>query len=411
MSDVSERYFEPASDGGDTAAPPDPPVATVRGINAAERAPADNWQPGRRLIARRVADVPAEQVSWLWPGWLPLGKLAILDGDPGQGKSTVSLELAARVSAGRGMPDGTPVDSPAGVVILSAEDGVGDTIRPRLEAAGADLDRIYAVEAAVAPGGEETLPTLPLDAADVGRLVAEVEARLVIVDPLMAYLDGRTNSHRDHDIRRALVPLAQVAQVYGCTVLVIRHLNKAQGGRAVHRGGGSIGIIGAARVGLLAGQHPADENLRVLAVAKSNLAKTPTSLAYTLIEDTEHGCARVQWLGPTDVHADDLVAAHDPEERSALEEACDFLRVELANGPRSASEIQEAARRTGIAERTLKRAKAKLGVVSDKAEGVLGGQWFWRLPAEGGQEGQPTEGTELGPLGPLPGLEPHEEAA
>jgi hypothetical protein len=332
----------------------------------------------RRLVVQRVGDVPAERVGWLWPRWLPAGKLAVLDGDPGQGKSTVSLDIAARVSTGAAMPDGASVEAAAGVVILSAEDGIGDTIRPRLEAAGADLDRIHAVQA-VLNDGEALLPTLPYDARLVGDLVEIVQAGLVIVDPLMAYLDGATNSHRDHDIRRALAPLAQVAEDRGCTILVVRHLNKAPGGRAVHRGGGSIGIIGAARIGLLAGQHPSDDDLRVLAVAKSNLAAIPSPIAYRLAEDHELGCARVEWRGSVDLHADDLVAHHDPQERSALDEAVEFLRVELADGPRAASEIMSEAKRTGIAERTLARAKSALQVRSDKAEGVLGGHWYWHL--------------------------------
>jgi hypothetical protein len=361
---------------------------------------------GRRLVVQRVGDVPAERVGWLWPRWLPLGKLAVLDGDPGQGKSTVSLEIAARISRGGTMPDGVGIEAPAGVVILSAEDGVGDTIRPRLEAAGADLDRIHAVQAVVSDG-EALLPTLPLDAGLLGDVVAEVDAGLVIVDPLMAYLDGATNSHRDHDVRRALVPLAQVAEQQGCTVLVIRHLNKMQGGRAVHRGGGSIGIIGAARVGLLAGQHPTDDGLRVLAVAKSNLAALPSPLAYRLSEDQDRGCARVEWVGPVELRADDLVAHYDPQESSALEEAVAFLRVELAQGPRPAREIEAAAAQASISESTLKRAKPIAPVVSKK----VGDRWLWHLEGQEGQGGQGSCTGDLDPLGPLPGLEQGREAA
>jgi hypothetical protein len=219
----------------------------------------------------------------------------------------------------------------------------------------------------------------------------------------MAYLDGATNSHRDHDVRRAMVPLVQLADQYGCTVLVIRHLNKMQGGRAVHRGDGSIGIIGAARTGLLAGQHPTDDGLRVLAVAKSNLAFLPGPIAYRLSEDDDLGCARVEWLGQVDLQADDLVAPYDPRDRSAMEEAVAFLRVELADGPRPAREVEAAAAQASISESTLKRAKPIAPVVSRK----VGDRWLWHLISQEDQEGQASQPPGLGPLdplGPLPGL-------
>jgi len=203
----------------------------------------------------------------------------------------------------------------------------------------------------------------------------------------------------DHDVRRALVPLVQLADRYGCTVLVIRHLNKTQGGRAVHRGGGSIGIIGAARAGLLAGPHPTDDGLRVLAVAKCNLAALPTPIGYRLSEDHDHGCARVGWLGPVDLHADDLVAHCDPQERSAVDEAVVFLRVELADGPRPAREIEAAAEQASISESTLKRAKPIAQVTSKK----VGDRWLWHLVEQEGREDQGSKTGHLDPLGPLPG--------
>ena len=212
------------------------------------------WQPPERL-GIRLDTVTPEHVSWLWPGRLPLGKVSLLDGDPGLGKSTVTLDIAARVSQGWAMPDGTGEGEPAGVVIVSAEDGLADTIVPRLVAAGADLSRIVALDKV--PDDEGGHPfVIPDDMPFLERAIADAGARLVIIDPLMAFLSGSTNSHRDQDVRRALARVHDIAERAGAVLWVVRHLNKTTGGPAVYRGGGSIGIIGAARSGLLGGARP-----------------------------------------------------------------------------------------------------------------------------------------------------------
>ncbi len=199
-----------------------------------------------------------QRVEWLWPARIPLGKLTIIDGDPGLGKSVLTLELAARVSRGMAMPDSEPGEDrePAGVVVLSAEDGIEDTIVPRLDAAGADRSRILALNLVTDTEGGKRLPTFPGDADYVRAAVGRVQGRLVIIDPLTAYLSGYVNAHKDSDCRRALWPLAQLADDTGVAVVVVRHLNKATGGNPLYRGGGSIGIIGAARSGLLVAPTP-----------------------------------------------------------------------------------------------------------------------------------------------------------
>jgi hypothetical protein len=198
-------------------------------------------------IGRLLSGVEPEKVTWLWPSWLALGKLALMDGDPGLGKSAMTLDLAARVSVGKVFPDGAECE-PAGVVLLSAEDGLADTIRPRLDAAGADTSKILSLATVPDKDGHDRLLSIPEDLALIEKGIGRVGARLVVVDPLMAFLSNDTNSHRDQDVRRALAPLASLAERTGASVLVVRHLNKAAANNPLYRGGGSIGIIGAARM-------------------------------------------------------------------------------------------------------------------------------------------------------------------
>ena len=345
--------------------------------------PPDAAAPAPLAVVRRLADVQPEAVMWLWPGWLPRGKLALLDGDPGLGKSLITLDLAARVTTGAPMPDGTGGGEPAGVVILTAEDDLSDTVRPRLDAAGADVSKIAALTAVrrTTDGGGEVLdtPTL-LDLEALRQAIAFVSAALVIIDPLMAYLPGQVDSHRDQDVRRVLAPLAALAAETNAAVLVVRHLSKTTVGNPLYRGGGSIGIMGAARAGLIVGKDPEDPTgeQRVLAVTKCNLAAPPPGLAYRLAAD---GPVRVEWLGQTALTAAALLAAPPGgEERTALADAEAFLRAFLADGPVEAKTIQARAREAGIAEPTLRRAKARVGVEAFLTGFGAAGRWHWRLP-------------------------------
>jgi Bifunctional DNA primase/polymerase, N-terminal/AAA domain len=329
------------------------------------------------LVGILLSEVEPERVDWLWFGRLARGKVTLIDGDPGRGKSALTVDMAARVTTGRAWPDGQPCEQ-GGVVICSAEDGLADTIRPRLDAAGGDPTRVVALDLV----GEDKHPlTLPDDLSYVEAAVRRVGATVVIVDPLMAYLSGDVNSHRDQDVRRALRPLAEMAERLGVAVVVIRHLNKMSGGPAIYRGGGSIGIIGAARVGLVVGADPDDEDKRVLASVKSNLSAPPASLAYRLVD--HQGVVRVQWEGTSELTAEQLVAARvsDAEEQSALADAEGFLRELLADGPVSSAAVKIAARQAGVSDITLRRAKAALGVETHKTGFEKGAGWQWGLPA------------------------------
>jgi hypothetical protein len=353
---------------------------------------------GPRPVLSRLSDVIPETVSWIWPGRIPARKLTVQEGDPGLGKTAIMLDIAARISAGLPMPDGreSDLEGPGGVVILTAEDGLGDTIRPRLEAAGADLHRIVALEAVLDERGER-LPTVEdINALDVA--IATVKARFVLIDPLVAYLDGETiNANRDQDIRRALAPLAALAERTEAAIVAIRHLNKSAGGNPLYRGGASIGITAAARSVLLVAKDPADPNgpNRVLVSQKSNLAAPPVALTYYL-EPLTNGSVRVVWVGPSEHTAASLLAIPTDEgERSQLEEAKDVLLQILEDGPVPAGDAKRRAKDAGVAEKTLERARMSLGIKPRKVGFGAPGHWVWDLPDTAKNAKNPEERQEI----------------
>lgn len=354
-----------------------------------------------------MAAVKSERVEWLWAGRLPAGKLVTLDGDPGLGKSTLALDLAARISTASPMPDRDRPDRPRDVVLLSAEDGLADTIRPRLDAAGANVNRVHVFTGVDEPDDDGTMrerpPSLPIDLERLERRIARTGAALVIVDVLNAFLHGSVDSHRDQDVRRALHAMARTAERTGATFLVLRHLNKSGGPKSMYRGGGSIGIIGAARAGLIVGSdEDEDEDRSVLAVVKSNLAAKPPSLAYRLVNAPEHGCARVEWLGTCDRNADDLVAP--PDRGDTDPDAAAVLTQILEDGPRWVKDALDAMAGAGFSKDQANRAKRKLRVRSLK-EGKPGDAdsgWRWWLPNTPEDGAEPPEGGEGGGLRELP---------
>jgi hypothetical protein len=332
-----------------------------------------------------LSTVKPERVSWLWPGRIPLGKLTIIEGDPGLGKSVLTLDLAARVTRGLAMPfeksEAGEDREPAGVVLLSAEDGLADTIRPRLDAAGADVARVLALdEIPNETGAGVRLPVLPADVEYLKNAIHRMAAKLVVIDVLTAFLAGETNTHKDQDVRRALHPLAKLAEETGVAVLVLRHLNKAAGGNPLYRGGGSIGIIGAARSALLVAPDPDNPDHCVLASTKCNLAKLPASLAFDR-NTADNGALRIGWIGESTHTSETLLAApKDDEDRDAVEEAVEVLRSILEDGPVEAEAVKKQARKAGVSERTLYRAKATLKARSKKL--VFNGPWYWLLPCQ-----------------------------
>ncbi len=356
-----------------------------------------------------VGKVDPERITWLWPGFIPAGKLTLIDGDPGDGKSTMTLDLAARISSGAAMPDGTRV--PLGrIMLLSAEDGIADTIRPRLDAAGADVTAIVVFDEVFEDGVARPVE-LPRDLHHIERAIREHGITLVIVDPLMAFLGG-VDSHNDQSVRRALHPISKMADSTGCAIVVVRHLNKG-GGKAIYRGGGSIGIAGAARAVHLVAPDPEDPERRILAPVKVNIAKKSPAIIYRLVDDPDHGCARVQWEGTSTYSADDLVAMEAPEDREERVTAVDFLAAALVDGPRRTKDVEEEAEQVhGISVRTLKRARKQLGVIAEQVNVSKGrNEWWLSLPTHQGTEAEGQSATpgewHSGTLPVSPGSDRH----
>jgi hypothetical protein len=338
---------------------------------------------------RPVSQLATRSVAWLWPGRLALGKLAILDGDPGLGKSLVTLDLCARLSTGRPFPDGGAGPGPSGAVVLNGEDGDEDTIRPRLQALGADLERVFVPHRARDEAGYPLC--FPGHADVLDEALTRTRARLVVIDPIMAFLSPGVIDRSDQSVRRPLFPLARLAEKHACVVLLVRHLNKRGGGRAVYRGGGSIGFLGACRSGWLIARDPHDPERCVLAQVKNNLAPAQPSLAYTVTPDAS-GAPALSWLGPTDWTADRLLGggagAAPVRER---ERARDFLAAVLADGPRTSRDVWAAAEAQDLSQRTIERAKHELAVRS-----VLVGRGatrvsYWLLPGQQLPEAIPPE--------------------
>jgi putative DNA primase/helicase len=338
--------------------------------------------------AVRMSQVQRSAVRWLWEARLPFGKVSVIDGDPGLGKSTIVLDLIARVTTGTPFPDSTQSLEPLSVVILSAEDDASDTIRPRLEVAGANLERVTHLQTIALKGGKVRGPELPADIELIGRLIQEEEAAWVVIDPLMAFLSGSVDSSRDQDVRRVLYELKELAETTGAALTFLRHLNKSGGASPLYRGGGSIGIIGAARAGLLVAPDPEDEDRRIVAVSKNNLAAHPPALAYRLVPHGVLDVAQVKWEGPTEHKASQLLAEpQSDDDKGALADAKEFLRDALSRGAVASKRVQRDAKDAGVSERTLRRAKKDLGVVARKIGAPEDDhqQWVWELP-EGGQE-------------------------
>jgi hypothetical protein len=355
--------------------------------------PLSHPEPAPRLCP--VSEISPRPVAWLWPGHLALGKLAILEGDPGLGKSFLALDLCARLSTGRPWPDGAAAPSPAACLILNGEDDAADTVRPRLAALGADPARVFVIE----PGeGDLASPLcLPAEVGVLDALVDRAQARLVVIDPVMQFLGPAVNTTSDRSVRRALAPLAALARRRACTILLIRHLTKVGRGRAVHRGLGSIGLVGACRSAWLVAEEAEGSPRLVLAQVKNNLAPRQPSLAFELVHP-EDGGAALNWLGPVEITADALLApvrrtGRDPDRSRA---AHDFLAGLLADGPLTSQEVWQRAEEEGVSARTIERVKKALKVRSTwvTVDGRAVSYWLLpeqKLPAEVRPEAEPDD--------------------
>lgn len=330
-----------------------------------------------RPVLIDVSQVETKQVSWLWQNRIAIGKLNLISGDPGIGKSLLTMNITAIVSHGLAWPDDADCAPCGGVVILSAEDDVEDTIRPRLEATQADLTQIRVLKAIETKDKTGTVERCVDLSRDIPHLETAVnstqDCRLVIVDPITAYLgDKRMND--GGDIRSLMAELARFAADHDVAVLAVSHLRKGDG-TAMYRTMGSLAFVAAVRTAWVVGRDRNDSSLVVFAEQKNNLAPHQPSLGYR-IQPTPQGPV-VQWEpGTVEASADELLnSKHDGSDSSALDEAVQWLTEEIADGPVPSKEVRSRAERDGIAKRTLDRAKQQLSVKSTR----VGERWMWLI--------------------------------
>jgi hypothetical protein len=330
------------------------------------------------LEAIPVSRITPKTLSWLWLKRLALGTVAILEGDPNLGKSLIALDLCARITTGRPLPDGTPSPGPANVLIVSCEDRNAHTLRPRLEAAGADLERVFIVsrKASVA----WSLMRLPSEVAALERLIQQTGAKLVVIEPIMAFLDPSVQVASDANVRQALQPLIELAERYDCCILLIRHLSKAASQAAMYRGGGSIGFVGVCRSAWLAVRAPKNPQQCLLAEVKNNLAAPQTTLRYELLAPADE-VARVHWLGRCSLKADQLLGLSAKWRMgTAVQRAHDFLQLFLHDGPRTCGDVWEASRECCFGKTALRIAKRELKIRSKRCYVDKRPVTYWLFP-------------------------------
>ena len=296
----------------------------------------------------RMSDVELTPVDWLWKPYLPFGKLSVLQGNPGEGKTYFAMHLAAACTNGKLLPNMERME-PFNVIYQTAEDGLGDTVKPRLIEAGADLDRVLVID--------DSEVQLTLSDERIEKAIIENNARLVIIDPIQAYLGADVDMNRANEVRPIFMRLGQVAQRTGCAILLIGHLNKAAGMQSLQRGLGSIDIAAAVRSVMFIGKLKHDPTMRILTHEKSSLAPPGVSLAFSLGDE-----GGFRWVGEYDITADEMLSGIEPQRETKTQQAKDLICTLLAGGKQVLSEdIDKAALERGIPGRTVRDAKRELG--------------------------------------------------
>ena len=296
----------------------------------------------------RMSDVELTPVNWLWKPYLPFGKLSVLQGNPGEGKTYFAMHLAAACTNGKLLPNMERLE-PFNVIYQTAEDGLGDTVKPRLIEAGADLDRVLVID--------DSEVQLTLSDERIEKAIVENNARLVIIDPIQAYLGADVDMNRANEVRPIFMRLGQVAQRTGCAILLIGHLNKAAGMQSLQRGLGSIDIAAAVRSVMFIGKLKHDPTMRILTHEKSSLAPPGASLAFSLGDE-----GGFRWVGEYDITADEMLSGIEPQRETKTQQAKDLICTLLAGGKQVLSEdIDKAALERGIPGRTVRDAKRELG--------------------------------------------------
>ena len=296
----------------------------------------------------RMSDVELTPVEWLWKPYLPFGKLSVLQGNPGEGKTYFAMHLAAACTNGKLLPNMERME-PFNVIYQTSEDGLGDTVKPRLIEAGADLDRVLVID--------DSEVQLTLSDERIEKAIVENNARLVIIDPIQAYLGADVDMNRANEVRPIFMRLGQVAQRTGSAILLIGHLNKAAGMQSLQRGLGSIDIAAAVRSVMFIGKLKHDPTMRILTHEKSSLAPPGASLAFSLGDE-----GGFRWVGEYDITADEMLSGIEPQRETKTQQAKDLICALLAGGKQVLSEdIDKAALERGIPGRTVRDAKRELG--------------------------------------------------
>ena len=342
-----------------------------------KKAETKRMEPDLKLINMEMVEV--EQIEWLFYPFIPFGKVTIIQGDPGEGKTTMVLQIIAKLTKGEAifprqeqkieekngaeMPVDSNVDNlmePVNVIYQTAEDGLGDTIKPRLLATGADCSRVLVID-------DREQPLTMLDIR-LEEAIVQTKARLVVLDPIQGFLGAEVDMHRANEIRPLMKRVAVLAEKYHCAIILIGHMNKNSNGKSSYRGLGSIDFQAAARSVLIVGRIKDEPEVRVVCHVKSSLAPEGKSIAFRL--DKDNG---FEWIGEYDISADDLLSGDSRGQKSR--KAKEFLLEILADGGMAQKKIEEEAEKRGIKKKTLRNAKLELEIDSVKR----GNQWFWML--------------------------------
>ncbi len=309
----------------------------------------------------KMSEIQSQEVSWLWYPFIPYGKLTIIQGDPGDGKTTLVLNIAAKLSKGEGLDSEMKLSEPMNVIYQSAEDGLADTVKPRLELAGADCERILVID--------EKEKSLSMVDERLEKAIVQTKARMLILDPIQAYLGGGMDMNRANEARDMTKKLGALAEKYQCAIVLIGHMNKTAGNKAAYRGMGSIDFFAVARSVLLVGRVEGEPNIRAVVQIKNNLAAFGHPKAFALSEDG------FQWLGDYEITADEVLGGIAPK-ANKMEQAKRLLReLALTTDAIQSNEIFDMADEKGISKRTLENAKRELGIRARK----INNSWYWEL--------------------------------
>ncbi|PWY58571.1 hypothetical protein DMI82_14845 [Blautia sp. BCRC 81119] len=309
----------------------------------------------------KMSEIQSQEVAWLWFPFIPYGKLTIVQGDPGDGKTTLVLNIAAKLSKGEGLDSKMKLTEPLNVIYQSAEDGLADTVKPRLEVAGANCENISVID--------ESIKSLSMIDERLEEAVIRTKAKLLILDPIQAYFGGGMDMNRANEARDMTKKLATLAEKYQCAIVLVGHMNKAAGNKAAYRGMGSIDFFAVARSVLLVGRVEGVANIRAVVQIKNNLAAFGHPKAFELSEDGFH------WLGDYEITADEVLGGIAPK-ANKLEQAKRLLQeVAETNNAMQSNEIFNLAEEQGISRRTLENAKKELSIRAKR----INNSWYWEL--------------------------------